>query len=256
MKDQAKRIQLRSRVIFTRPTQFIIVSNGRSGSNLLLNLLTSHPRVSHCGEYFTDKRMKQEDFSGRDVAVEFRDELKRKGFEKAVGAKFLYYQLEEEYAERFDVPSLKTVQEFVRSDVRLKIVHLTRRNLLKTVVSMLVAAKTGVYRAHDQKELPRDAAVFIDPADCIRRMEEIQQFENRVREWFRHHDVHEMVYEDLVADQDKQTNRLLKFLRVDSMPLQGRMVRQSRSLQDSVSNYEELAAALAGTDFETFLTAE
>ncbi|MEZ6126161.1 MAG: Stf0 family sulfotransferase [Planctomycetaceae bacterium] len=245
--NQAKRIQLRSRLLFTRPTQFIIVSNGRSGSNLLLSLLASHPRVKHCGEYYTDNRMKEEDFTGRDLLAEFQTRMKRRGFEKAVGAKFLYYQLEPSYAERFNAPALRQVQSFVLSNLRFKVIHLTRRNLLRTVISMLVAAKTGVYRAHDRKELPTDAAVEVCPTDCIHRMQLIRKYEDTARQWFRHHQVLEMTYEDLVSNQDSEISRLLKFLHVDDMRLQGRMVRQSRSLKDSVANYEELAKTLAGT---------
>jgi LPS sulfotransferase NodH len=255
LRNQVKRIQLRSRVLFTKPTQFIIVSNGRSGSNLLLGLLSSHPRVKHCGEYYTDNRMKQEDFTGRDLLTEFHEELSRKSFERAVGAKFLYYQLEAAYADKFDVPALKQVQDFVLTNTDLKIIHLTRRNLLRTVISMLVAAKTGVYVAHDQKELPKNASIEIDTADCIQRMKRIQEYEQQVREWFSKHSVHEMVYENLADQQDIETDQVLKFLGVDTMPLQGRLVRQSKSLKDSVANYDELVTALSGTEFASFLAA-
>lgn len=254
LRKQLKRVQLRSRLLLTRPTQFVIVSSGRSGSNLLLSLLSSHPRVKHCGEYYTDNRMKREDFSGRDLLAEFHEQMNRKGFEKAVGCKFLYYQLEAAYAEKFRVPALKRVQEFVLTNKDLKIVHLTRRNLLRTVVSMLVAARTGVYRAHDQKDLPENASVTISPEDCIQRMQEIRDCEIRARQWFSGHQILEMTYEDLVHDQDQETSRLLRFLNVDEMALAGRMVRQSRSLKDSVANYADLVQTMTGTKYESFLT--
>lgn len=256
LRKQAKRIQLRSRVLLTRPVQFIIVSNGRSGSNLLLSLLSSHPRVKHCGEYYTDNRMKREDFSGRDLLGEFQVQMNRSGFEKAVGTKFLYYQLEAAYAEKFKVPALRPVQELVLSSTDFRIIHLTRRNLLRTVVSMLVAAKTGIYRAHDQKQLPKDASIEVSPTDCIQRMQAIRGYENLARQWFCGHQVLEMVYEDLVSDQHRETSRLLEFLHVDDMKLKGRMVRQSKSLKDSVANYGELVKALTGTEFESFLSEE
>ncbi|QDV69525.1 Stf0 sulfotransferase [Rosistilla carotiformis] len=221
---------------------------------MLLNLLSSHPRVKHCGERFTDNRMKREDFSDRDLLSEFKQDLQRKGFEKAIGAKFLYYQLEADYADRFNAPGLRDVQQYLLQNRRMRIVHLTRRNVLRTVISMIVAAKTGVYRAHDKTQLPSDATVDVSPADCLARLQLVRNFEAKTRQQFCHHPMLEMVYEELVANQDQATDRLLRFLNVDPMPLSGRMVRQSKSLRDSVSNFDELAAALAGTEWESMLT--
>ena len=119
---------------------------------------------------------------------------------------------------------------------------------------MLVAAKTGVYAAHDQKQLPKNASIEIDTEDCVQRMKRIQEYERQVREWFSHHSVHEMVYEDLVDHQDIETDQVLKFIGVDTLPLQGRMIRQSKSLRDSVLNFDELVTALNDTEFESLLT--
>ena len=80
-----------------KPTRFVIITRGRTGSNLLLSLLHSHPKIRVWGEVIGEDRLREKYYQNRirtKGAVPYvKKHLERTGFESSVGIKVLYYQM-------------------------------------------------------------------------------------------------------------------------------------------------------------------
>ena len=64
-----------------------------------------------------------------------------------------------------------------------------------------------------------------------------------------------LVYEELVEDQTGHARELLEFVGVDQYDLTTQMKKQGRSLQETVSNFDELQSFFANTEFAWMLEA-
>ncbi|QDS88897.1 hypothetical protein EC9_30920 [Rosistilla ulvae] len=198
--------------------------------------------------------MKRKDFSDRHLLKKFKQDLQRKGFEKAVGAKFLYYRLKGEYADRFNAPALRDVQQYILQNRRLRIVHLTRRNVLRTVISMIAAPRPAstvlMIRRNCLAMRPsksRQKTASHDFKWCATLKQKLANGFLTIPCW-------KWYMKTWLLIKIKQQTVCCVFLNVDRIPVSGRMVRQSKSLLDSVLNYDELAGALAGTEWGSMLT--
>src|SRR5215218_10885959 len=108
--------------------RFAIVGNARTGSNYLLDGLKTSPSIRMYHEIFADhNRQVGKDFD-RVFSTVFQPESKAT---KMVGFKVFYNHLTAEEWQKF-----LTCKD-------LKIIHLIRRNRLRTVISLEIAFKTG-----------------------------------------------------------------------------------------------------------------
>src|SRR5207244_2299235 len=109
---------------------FLVICHSRTGSNFLLWLLASHPRILHIGEPFGAYQLEHDWVSTRirDIgSVGYLQELlQRKGNEDAVGFKLLYQQLSPEFAEQWNLADLAFLREFLVDLGDLKVIHLKR----------------------------------------------------------------------------------------------------------------------------------
>ena len=118
-------------------TKLVIFSRGRTGSNLLVSLLRSHPQIWHHHEIFGEYYL-QHDFIRNEVnrlgaVAYFERVLQRMFIERVVGVKFLYFHLEPEWARQWNVPDVPTLLPVLRQRRDLRIIHLKRRNHLATL---------------------------------------------------------------------------------------------------------------------------
>lgn len=142
--------------------RFIILSDARTGSNLLVDSLNANPHVRCFREIFNMQLgfvdYAVDGFDGRDPAeVELRDnDFKRlladrifadapRGV-RAVGFKFHYNHF-------WAAPGLI---EHLAADTSLRIVHLRRANLLRALVSLRIAEQTGGWMQPDVSQLRRN----------------------------------------------------------------------------------------------------
>jgi glycosyltransferase involved in cell wall biosynthesis len=140
-----------------------------------------------------------------------------------------------------------------------------RRNLLRAFVSGLVAkAKGHVYHVPagtptSLKRLiidPKAVYFFDEPANLLetlrfttRRLESVQQL-------FRGHEVVHLTYEDDIAEEPKRGYRkVCEFLSIEEEPVGVSLGRTTPfPLCDVIENFDEVKAALAGTEFEWMLS--
>ncbi|MFC1688670.1 sulfotransferase [Pseudomonadota bacterium] len=254
--DQVKRIQLRARVTFTNPVCFVVITPGRSGSNHLLSMFDSHPRIFHCGEDFgpsflgnpgTRKKMELEGF-----LQYYKNSQTRKGFEKAIGSKFLYSYFRDEYIERYAAPELTEVYRYIRESPDIRVIHLWRENPLSVLVSFEIASLTK--RFVQLRERAEEVKLNLAPAFVKYRIDEILKEQEWVRLSFRQHPFHEVSYEELVTSRERCLREMMAFLDVDAVPLSSRTKKQnSRQLSEILENFDELQSFFAGTYISPYL---
>jgi hypothetical protein len=233
--------------------KFLIVAAPRSGSNYLCTLLNSHPDVLCHHEVFNprgiflalDFRNGSIDLgSPRDRDEDpwgFLDRLwKIPTSTSCVGLKITRGQAE-------------PVLEELLYDTRIKKIVLRRRNRLKTLVSELIAEKTGQWELYCQMEK-------IDPPKI--RVE----FHQLLNHAARNKAFYDKVTWSLVSS--KQPHILLEYENLRSKPEQKRTleflcvnfsyshlapasIKQTPTdLRTVISNFSELDSALAGTEYQ------
>lgn len=222
--------------------RFAIVGNARTGSNYLLDGLKSSPSIRMYHEIFADhNRRVGEDFD-RVFSMVFQPESKST---KIVGFKVFYNHLTENEWQKF----------LACKD--LKIIHLTRRNRLRTVISLEIALKTGQWtksRKGHSGEV-QEKRLKLDPSKVIKRLEQIEDGETTARIRFRDRQILEVIYEELVRSPQSVFESVGKYLGVNGIdPGKIRLRRQNpETLQQLIINYDEIEAALRNTRFAEYL---
>ena len=246
---------------------------------MVAQALHSHPAIVCFREVFNGRLDNvnfgvegYNDFSERDLAsrqedpVRFLNERIFRGWPpdvRAVGFKLHYTQ-------HWDFPG---IIEHLAQDRELRVIHLRRRNMLRSFVSMKIAAQTGAWVDTGRPTLtPANASRALrNPTKAARRVsdrlkqldkqpivitaEEYGTFvlKTRLRQegytrLFRGHPTIDVDYEDVVALAGTAFARVFAFLAVEPAPLSITLRRQNpESLRDLIENYDELRAAFEGT---------
>lgn len=224
-------------------TRFVLFAQGRTGSSLLRSLLNAHPEV-HCADEVLGPK-----------AVLFPlahvERLSRLVDEPVWGFKVKVYQLTRHQG-------LEDPQAFLAAlaDRGHRIIHLRRRNLLRQAVSNAVAVGGGRY-LYAEGEERKPVTVHMDPTETIevmRRRVAHAAAEDTALAGLEHLS---LTYEDDLLEPARQqatADRVVRYLGRDPVPVTTHLRRiVSGGLGDRVENWDEVAAALAGTEFETFL---
>ncbi|MEW6401724.1 MAG: Stf0 family sulfotransferase [Chloroflexota bacterium] len=223
-------------------TRFAIVGNARTGSNYLLDGLNSSSCVKMYHEIFADHhRDKGKDFE-KILSLLYQRQDKAIS---VVGFKLFYNHLTPEEWEKF----------VAHGD--FKIIHLTRRNRLRTIVSLDVAFKTGQW-TKSQKSIanrPVDKRIFLDPLTLVQRLARLEADEALARDRLKGREMIEVVYEKLVAQPAEVFGGVGAYLGVrDIDPDVIKISRQNpEGLEQIIMNYEEVCHALDGTDYAEYI---
>ena len=184
--------------------RFCVVGNARTGSNYLLDGLASSKLIHTYHEIFAAHNRE----IGKDFDKIFKTlfQKERRGV-RIVGFKVFYNHLTPEEWDRF----------VARREFR--IMHLTRRNRLRTIISLAIAFKTGQWTnsSRRRKMRPEDRMVVLEPARLLAQIDQIREGEQLARERFSDRPVLEVVYEDMVAEPLQTFERIGAYLRVDDI---------------------------------------
>jgi LPS sulfotransferase NodH len=240
-------------LLMPQTTRFVILTNGRTGSNLLVDYLQQNPRIRLYGEIFGTYYLGQPivtEMIRRQGSAAFLDRmLQRTLTESHVGAKILYAQIEGPYGDNRGLPGLRDAGNALTQNRDIKIIHLKRDNLLDVVVSMALAKKTKSYVGRDYG----DTTVAIDPDKCGALLETLRSQEEKYRAQFAEHTYLEVTYEDLVANPDAVIADSFQFLNVAPVPVQSRLRKQNHAPhQRVISNYRDLKTAFQGSRYERY----
>jgi LPS sulfotransferase NodH len=219
--------------------RFLVLGWYRSGSNLLISSLGSHPDIVAYSELFAgpriywgtrvyslpgeaDLRIEREEDAARflDRRV-FRAYPRRIG---AVGFKVFYPQISKG---RF-----KGLDAALRGDESLRVIHLKRRNWLKLLLSGRVARETGRMGSASE-DAARQAADRSEPVTLTAG--ECEKFFTNMEGWTREYDAWcdgrptlELTYEELAGDPARELARVQDFLSVPVRSLSSPLVKQER----------------------------
>jgi LPS sulfotransferase NodH len=207
---------------------FVIVSQARTGSNLLVSLLDSHPQIDARGELL--RRLGGVPVGDRLGAIYGRKPRRI----RAVGFKcFYYHPLDDRNA---------PIWTHLQGVDQLHVVHLRRRNVLRTLTSRRLAGLTGDWVEHGS--IAGTAATAGKPTVRFNGPELREAFEQSeawaatCEQRFRDHPVLDVLYEELI-DTPAVRDEILAFLGVQAQPLRTSMQRQ---------NPEPLAQLIEGFD--------
>ncbi len=248
-------------------TPFVLVGMQRTGTTWIRSLLDSQPGVLCIGEAFLFTRGKFfRRARGHEIQRGYRqyieaswerrlthhllrplsvrrylDELYSTPGYAAIGFKLMQSQYR----------NFPAVMKYVR-ERDMRVIHVVRRNTLKTLVSRTLLQHTQL--AHSSVPLTK-TMVYIDPKTVLRKLSRLRE---REKEWERIYaglPVRKVYYEDVVADKTGEVRGMLNFLGVEisTTPNSPYVKINPDDLREVIINYEEVCAALAGTEFESCL---
>lgn len=244
----------------TRYTRFIILGRSRVGSNFLRGLLNSHHQIRVFGEIFQNKdeigwAMPGYRQSSKDKQlflqqpVEF---VQKKVFHAfpphiaAVGFKIFYYHASDE--------QWAPLWSYLRQDEAIKVLHIKRRNILKTHLSRQRAMQTDNW-VNTSGERARNSPLRLSYDECLQDFEQTRRWEEEYDAFFAGHDRLELIYEDLAASYADQMRRVQSFLGVPLQELAPETYKQSSEpLSKAIANYDELKEKFAGAPWRQFFS--
>ncbi len=239
--------------------RFIILANPRTGTNYLRGILNEHPNVVAFGELFRFNDSIGWDYPGHQHKVP--DELllinqdstkflKTKVFVDfpphvtAVGFKIFYFHARQ--------GPWKSVWPYLQKEQDIKVIHMKRRNVLKTFHSHARALETDKWINLGGKEEKQDP-LYLDYQKCLRYFEQIGDYERENDIFFKDHPKLELYYEDIVDACAPQTKRALDFLDVSRRDLCPVTYKQARlPLERLIANYSELKKKFTGSPWEIY----
>ena len=254
--------------------KFLIITQPRSGSSFFTSCLNSHPQI-HCsrGSLFTKHNLSPiKGFKPGFLTVDRKKspyyKYRSGSFKRQFAHRFRRNKLVHEflsawYARHQDSEAVgfkvnysqisrypATISWVKQNDV--KIIHLVRTNLLKRHVSNKIAVTRDVH--HSNKPL-EPIKIYIESKILVEDFRRRQNRFERYRTLFKDFPFLEVSYESMVADQNKETSKVLEFLGLNQLiPLTTDLVKVNPdSLEEIIENYEEVKQTLINTEFSHFL---
>lgn len=249
--------------------KFILLAARRSGTSLVIDCLNSHPDI-HCvkrafGLEHKIKNPTPDLHSGGFYLYRVKNLINRLRYYFARSGLIGDFLKEDVFNMDSDIKnvgfrmiydmSLKYpyVSEWAKNN-DIKVIHLIRKNILKTYVSSMTAP---IHKMHHPREGEKITTVKInlDPDKVIKelntRLSEIDAQRNR----YTSSNYIEVFYEDFVENQDDESKKLLDFIGADNgHSLKSTLVKiNPDSLEHVVENHEEIERALKGTPLEEYL---
>ena len=237
----------------------VILTTQRTGSTSLVVSLGSHPEIECAGEILigapdTPRPQVRGPFksvhrvanivtSGAWLPGRRMERFYSGGSARVRAFKAMYNQLANPFALRY-----------LTGDRTIRVLHLRRQNLLKVHVSRLLMGK----RERVQATAPVNAVrTHVGPHEALAAMRRARERYERFDALFGGHPRLQLTYESLFDGQELSagsTGAICDFLAVARHPMRSRLTKLNpESLRDMVTNYDELAAAVARSEFAEML---
>ncbi|MDO6459301.1 hypothetical protein Q4485_01175 [Granulosicoccaceae sp. 1_MG-2023] len=221
---------------------FFVLSRSRSGSNLLVDFLNSHHGIYCESERFaklgdTPAQARLDEVYGREPFY-----IRAKGFKI-----FYYHPLD-----RKDT----SLWQLLINNHAIAVIHLKRRNLLRSLVSRQIAERQQIWATSTGGEpiLAVDKRVTLDVRKTIQDLSRTRHWEKLAERQFRQHEILTLYYEDLVKHTDNSWRQVTRFLGVPYKHPQTTLRKQNpESLRELIRNYDEIQLAFRGTEWEAML---
>ena len=223
------------------PGRFLIFGQGRTGSNLLGSLLANHPQVHFANEVLFDQML---------LPQTWIEGGRRRNPAACYGIHVKIYQLRDEHRVRDVNAWLHGMHER-----GWKIVYLRRENLLRHVLSNMLADARGSY--HDRDGSVSNPRLEVDVLGLVTHMGLRRQNLLAEAEALAGLPFETVVYEDDLLDETQwqpTVDRLYKHIGLASVPVSSALRRTSSAdLASMVANLEEIRPALTALGWGGFI---
>jgi hypothetical protein len=238
-----------------RRTRFVIVGTQRTGTTYIRTMLDNHPDVRCIGEAFLKAKKGSEyyhtyvDEHGigflqrtlhkKRILSEYLDTIYGQEQFKAVGFKLMLNQSNPLLKRYFD-------------ERAVKIIVLTRENILKTLLSRETAKRRNVFHLKgDQRQFEK---ITLDCGDLVARLDKIGK-ENEQLRGFTDGEALQVTYEQVLENGQQEFRRMLSFIDVDEdRTLNSPLVKiNPNSIRDIVSNYGDVERTLKNSTYGRYL---
>ena len=232
----------------TQRARFIVAGTPRSGSNWLMHALRQHPDIACATEILDDPYLKDHPDSAADLPRALAELWQRaRSGQKAVGFKLFYFHCWDYYQEK------RGIWSTLSNDKDIRIVLLTRNNLLALALSWKKAQLSGQWALHEPALRKIMPPIELDPAELRQTFEHIEAGTARMEHVFLGHPQLRVAYEALFDDPRSHLDEIQDFLGVMRLPLQCQLLKQETApLHLAIQNFAELKQAFADTRFRGF----
>jgi LPS sulfotransferase NodH len=221
------------------------MTTGRTGSELLVSLLSSHPQIWCESEILSVRRILP-----AQMLLLRSARARRRG--RAYGFKLL------EHHARLQNPEHPFA--YVRSfhDRGFKIIFLERRDWLLQAISSIRAIDTQ-YHYH-RRDGARFEAIHVDPVAILSALWLIEQGVTALRCALTGVPTLKLFYEDDLETEEQQAQtvgRICTYLGLPPAPVHTELVKLTpRSAAQQLANFDQVAALISGTQYARFLNPE
>lgn len=227
-------------------TPVIVLARSRTGSNLLVSLLNSHPKITVRGE-------KCARLEGRDLSEVLLSAFSVRSPKVCVaGFKVFYYHPNDRDSDM--------LWNALVGLSNLKVIHLKRENILRTLVSRKIASVQDVWKAksgNSEIESETPTRVQMSEAELLKGFQQTRAWEDWGEQLFQNHATISVTYEDLVKDRETIMSRLFEFLGVEVVETETFLEKQNtKGLAQIVENFGELKKVFRDTTWSCFFDEE
>lgn len=266
--------------------KFIVLGTARTGSNLLMSLLNSHPDIKMYAELFNLDAVSEDTLKSiLDAPTKYLEkklEENSKNSYKKVGFKLFYdhmtinyfnkiipvKNINSELLEKYQNFDLFIRKHYSLSDLSIKfnefwdyifrngdfkIIHIKRRNKLKTLISLSTAYQTKKWMQWLPNSETKDVQLNLSFSECSNYFNEISRQEDIMDFLLKNHSVLELYYEDLENNSQLVSDRVFKFLQVENRIVKSHLRKQVIKMpKEIILNYNNLKSNFKNSKWEHF----
>ena len=226
--------------------RFVVIGHARTGSNLLYVGLKSSKSVKMYHEVFAKRNR---EIVAREFDLIFPMLFTKESRNiKAVGFKLFYDHLNRHEWEKF------------LSHKYLRIIHLTRKNRLRTIVSLDIAFKTNQWSSSPNNKDKKlvEKKILLDTSKLINRLEQLENYETFIRDRLKDRNIIEVEYEKLCKKPKQEFKNIGEYLGVDNFDLSKIILTKQNpeSLEELIMNYDEVYQFMKNTTYAEYLIDE
>lgn len=232
-------------------TRFVILATPRCGSNWLCSLLDSHPQILCHHELFNPNgihvaqswRVDQRSLSDLNTRKNSPLEVLKQTWQQNAGFYCVGFKL--------NIEQSPAVFSAVLADPGIRKILIRRRNRIRAFLSEKIAETTGQWESYPESGAPVQAsAIEIDLDALHAQITRNDDFYNDIQQRLRKSGQTALPVEYETLAQGDQQRNLLKYLDVHAEePLQAATRKMNLgSLDEMISNYDQLNKQLQGTD--------
>ena len=229
----------------TNYKKFVIISDSRTGSTLVNNMLNFHPNIVAKGEVFKELNFE----SSRQVWKNLFRKFPRKI--KYVGFKLFYHH---------PLKGDKEVWDLVESDRSIVIIHLVRKNVLRSLVSKKIGLRTKQWTENinsDESIDLENKKIELSPEECESYFEQINAYQEKTDRMFSNHRLIAVTYEELAKNRRAIINGLYREFGLVGFERDSELKKQNpEPLKSLILNYQELKDHFRGSKWESYFNGQ